>query len=131
MKHVMRNKTSKFAAALCAAALSTAFLASCVTQNILIVSPDLTKAADGTWKGDFDGGIVKVQVAATVKAHHIESVAILKHDCGKGKPAERIVDEIVAKQSLDVDTVSGATYSSKCILKATEIALESASSGAD
>jgi Uncharacterized protein conserved in bacteria len=131
MKHVMRNRSLIAAATLCAAAFSAACLFSCATPTILVASPDLTKVADGTWKGAYDGGLVKVEVAATLKSHRIESVAILKHECGKGKPAERIVDEIVAKQSLDVDTVSGATYSSKCILKATEIALESASSGAD
>jgi len=47
----------------------------------------------------------------------------------KGKPAEAIVDSVVAAQSLQVDIVSGATLSSKCILKAIEVALESAPRG--
>lgn len=133
-KRVARNRlnsTIAGAAAAAAGILLAAALASCVTPNIVIASPDLGKAADGAWRGFYDGGLVKVEVEAVVAAHRIEAVKILRHDCGKGRPAERIVDEIVAKQSLEVDTVSGATYSSKCILKATQLALEKAGSAAD
>jgi uncharacterized protein with FMN-binding domain len=107
-----------------AAAMAVMSLASCATKPIEIGSPDLTKVADGAWRGDYDGGLVQVEVEVTVKAHAIESVTILKHRNGRGKSAERITADIVAKQSLGVDTVSGATYSSKCILKAVELALE-------
>ena len=37
--------------------------------------------------------------------------------------AEGIIDEVIAAQTLQVDTVSGATRSSKAILKAVELAL--------
>ena len=40
-----------------------------------------------------------------------------------GNKAETIVDDVVDKQTLDVDTVSGATVSSKVILKSIENAL--------
>ena len=42
---------------------------------------------------------------------------------GKGSQAEKIVNEVVNKQSLDVDLVSGATISSKVIIKSVENAL--------
>jgi uncharacterized protein with FMN-binding domain len=113
-------------AALIAALALSAALSSCATKAIEIGSPDLAKAADGSWIGSYDGGIVKVELQVETKAHRIESVKILKHDCGKGRPAERLAADIVAAQSLSVDTVSGATYSSKCILKAAELALEKA-----
>jgi uncharacterized protein with FMN-binding domain len=64
-----------------------------------------------------------------VVAHRIESVKILKHRTFKGKPAERIVDSVIADQSLEVDTVSGATMSSECILEAIAAALASAERG--
>ncbi len=120
--HGTRRAALAALAAVCAMAL-----AACVTPTVEIGSVDLGKAADGTWKGFYDGGLVKVEVAVTVAAHRIERVDILRHDCGKGKPAERIVGDIVAAQSLEVDTVSGATFSSKCILKAVELALDEAS----
>ena len=40
-----------------------------------------------------------------------------------GEKAEEIIYEVINMQSIDVDTVSGATYSSKVILKAIENAL--------
>jgi len=76
---------------------------------------DLDAVPDGTYTGSEDGGIVKASVEVTVKNHTITQVKILSHDCGKGKPAEVIVDDIVEKNSLAVDTVSGATYSSNVI----------------
>jgi uncharacterized protein with FMN-binding domain len=115
------------AAALCAALFASTLLASCVTnkkEEVAIGSPDLSEVADGAWKGSYSAGLVKVEVEVVVAAHRIESVRILKHRTGKGKPAERIVDSVVAAQSLQVDLVSGATASSKCILKAIETALE-------
>jgi len=110
--------------ALLAAILATA----CVTPTIEIGSPDLSSARDGAWRGYYDGGMVKVEVEVAVSAHRIDSITILKHECGLGKPAERIVGSIVEAQSLDVDVVSGASFSSRCILKAVELALAQASS---
>ena len=40
-----------------------------------------------------------------------------------GEKAEVIIDKVMAEQSLEVDVVSGATLSSKCILNAIENAL--------
>ncbi len=40
-----------------------------------------------------------------------------------GQPAEAIIEDVVEDQSLDVDSVSGATYSSRVILKAIEATL--------
>jgi uncharacterized protein with FMN-binding domain len=117
------------AAAVLAAILATVLASSCVTPDIAIGSPDLSKVADGKWRGYYDGGLVKVEVEVGVAAHRIETVAILRHDCGKGRPAERIVGDIVARQGLDVDTVSGATYSSRVILKAVELALAAGAGG--
>ena len=36
-----------------------------------------------------------------------------------------LVDDVISKQSLEVDAVSGATVSSKCIIKAIENTLQS------
>ncbi len=126
----MRGARNTAPGLLAAAALIVAMMAaSCATPTILIGSPDLAKAKDGAWRGYYDGGMVKVEVEVAVKSHRIDSVTIVKHECGLGKPAEKITASIVAAQGLDVDTVSGATFSSRCILKAVEIALASASAG--
>lgn len=76
---------------------------------------DLSQVEDGTYTGSEDANIIKVTVEVTVKDHVITDVEILSHENGQGKPAEVIVDDIVAKNSVDVDAISGATYSSQVI----------------
>ncbi|MDP3178586.1 MAG: FMN-binding protein [Spirochaetaceae bacterium] len=123
MNAVFFRKAGRSVAATAAALVVALLAAGCLFPTIEIGSVDLSSVRDGRWTGSFDGNLVKVEVAATIASSRIVSVEILRHDCGKGKPAESIVDAIVATQSLDVDTISGATYSSRCILKATELAL--------
>ncbi|WP_312654260.1 FMN-binding protein [Proteiniclasticum sp.] len=87
-------------------------------QNI-----SLQEIEDGSYEGDYKAFPVTVKLNVEVKDHKMVKIAILKHDNGKGKSAEEITGDIIEKQSLDVDIVSGATYSSKVILKAVEDAL--------
>jgi len=76
---------------------------------------DLSSVEDGTYTGSEDAGLVKASVEVTVSNHTITKVTILSHDCGKGKPAEVIVGDVVAANSLEVDAISGATLSSNVI----------------
>jgi uncharacterized protein with FMN-binding domain len=98
-------------------------LQSCATEPIEVKTPDFTLLADGTYRGSYETGLVKAVVDVLMASGRIENVTIVSHRCGKGRPAEVIVNDVVEKQSLDVDVVSGATRSSKVILKAIEIAL--------
>lgn len=84
---------------------------------------DLTKLSDGSYKGAYSVFPVSVEVTVEVRAQKIVNITIDKHFNGQGKPAEVIIDEVINQQSLDVDMISGATYSSKVILKAIEDAL--------
>jgi uncharacterized protein with FMN-binding domain len=84
---------------------------------------DLASVEDGTYTGSEDGGMVSATVEVTVKNHIITDVTILSHKNGKGKPAEVIVNDIVANNSLEVDSISGATFSSNVIKKAVYNAL--------
>lgn len=115
-------KTGKLPAALGAALLILSVL-SCVSKDLSFSTPDLSAIADGLYRGSCDGGIVKATVDVRMASSRFEEVLIVSHDCGKGKPAEAIVDRVVEEQRLEVDAVSGATYSSKVILKAIENAL--------
>ncbi len=85
---------------------------------------------DGTYQGQAVGkeGYIKVEV--TVANSKIESVVILEHMETEGisDPAiETIPSKIVEAQSLDIDTVSGATVTSNAIIDAVSEALKSAS----
>lgn len=95
------------------------------TKSLTITTPNYARLADGTYRGAYEGGLVVAEVAVTIADGRIESVNLVKHDHGRGGEAEKIVDHIVAAQSLDIEVVSGATVSSKAILKATEHALQS------
>jgi uncharacterized protein with FMN-binding domain len=92
-------------------------------NNFDFTKIDLAGIPDGTYVGSEDGSLVKASVSVTVKDHIITQVKILSHDCGKGKPAEVIVDDIVKNNSLDVDAISGATFSSDVIKMAVYNAL--------
>ena len=59
----------------------------------------------------------------TVKKERLESIEILRHENGKGKKAEAIVDDMVRNNDSEVELVSGATVSSICIRNAVRNAL--------
>jgi uncharacterized protein with FMN-binding domain len=87
---------------------------------------DLSRVPDGTYPGACDVFPVSVEVRVAVKDHRICGIEIVKHRNGKGASAESIVTRVMNAQSLNVDVVSGATISSKVILKAVANALEGA-----
>ncbi len=90
---------------------------------------DMEQVADGTYTGSSDGGLVKVEVEVEVKDHKIVNINLLKHECGTGKPAESMLEEMVKKNTDDVDYVSGATASSRTIRNAVNQALQSGVEG--
>ena len=93
--------------------------------NMKIEDIDVSKISDGKYKGKFEMFPVSAEVDVTVKAHKISKIDLIKHVNGKGAAAEKIPDAVVKSGSLQVDVVSGATFSSKVILKAIENALKS------
>jgi len=82
-------------------------------SNIVISTMDFADIKD------FIGAKVKV----TIENGKIKNIALLDHKYGLGKKAEEIINTIKEKQTLEVDTISGATHSSTVIIKAIENAL--------
>lgn len=81
----------------------------------------------GTYTGTARGRNADVSVEVTVSEKRIESVNVLPNSESLGVsdlPQVRIPEEIVAYQSLGVDSVSGATITSNAILSAAAAALE-------
>ncbi|MFP4548602.1 MAG: FMN-binding protein [Fidelibacterota bacterium] len=91
--------------------------------NTEIHEVDLSQVDDGTYEGFYDCYMVKAKVNVTVSDHKITDIVIVEHDNGRGEEGEKVVPKVMEKQSLKVDTISGATASSKIILKAIELAL--------
>ncbi len=89
-------------------------------------------ATDGAYTASGKGNNGDVKVEVVVAGGKIESVAILEHQETPGisdKAVNELPAAIVAAQGLGIDTVSGATNTSKAILAAVEDCLTQA--GAD
>lgn len=77
--------------------------------------------ADGTYEGSANGFSGKIKVSVVIKNQTIRSINILSNSDDEAffnRAKEGVTASILAKQSTDVDTVSGATYSSRGIINA-------------
>jgi uncharacterized protein with FMN-binding domain len=83
---------------------------------------DLSRIADGTYPGSYKAGRFSYSVQVTVKSHRIEAVK-----WAGSRPADAILQKIFARiveaQTPQVDTVSGASLTTKAASKAVEDAL--------
>ncbi len=81
--------------------------------------------ADGVYKGTGTGYAGEITVAVQIKDKQIVSIDILSasDDDAFLSRAKAVIDRIIESQTLDVDTVSGATYSSNGIISAVKNAL--------
>lgn len=87
---------------------------------------DLSKIKDGTYEGTGTGFRGQVKVAVTVKSHKITAIKVLSSSDDAAyfnRASKGVIQSIISKQSLNVDAVSGATYSSKGIIAAVKNAL--------
>jgi uncharacterized protein with FMN-binding domain len=85
---------------------------------------DLTALKDGVYNGKAGGFICSMDLDVTVKDHRITDISINRQINGGGKfRAPGMTDRIIKAQSVEVDTVSGATLTSETILTAVYRAL--------
>ncbi len=94
-------------------------------QRLQINEVELTKVSDGTYHGEFFYYDFMYEVEVVVVDHEITQIAVLKNidDVEYAKRTEDMVEQVVKEQSLKVDMVTGATITSKALLKAIENAL--------
>lgn len=125
----MKQNSKKIRIIVCAVLLIVFSSAVCISsylddiRQINILTPELSSLADGDYKGEYTILPVDVEVKVSIENNQISNVEILKHFNGLGKQAEAVIPLVLNQQSLDIDSVSGATVSSKCILKAIENAM--------
>lgn len=84
---------------------------------------DASALADGVYHGEYAMAPIRVKLDVQVSGGRIVRIDLLEHRNGQGKPAEVVLAAIVEQQKVDVDSVSGATYSSMALKKAVERAL--------
>lgn len=85
--------------------------------------------ADGTYTGEAQGYGGPVKMEITIEHEQITDCTVLsaeKEDTAYFDAAQGVIDEVLDEQTAEVDTVSGATFSSRGILGAVEDALEQA-----
>lgn len=97
--------------------------------EITISDVDLSQIPNGSYEGSYDAIMVAAKVRVDIRNHKINDIKLIEHKQERGAKAERIVNDIKNAQSLKVDTVTGATNSSKVILKAVQNALISGMKG--
>ena len=83
----------------------------------------LSAVADGVYKGMQETPLVKVTVSVKVQNHAIAGIQLLRHENGRGAPAEALLEKMVRENTSEVEVVSGATMSSKVITAAVRNAL--------
>lgn len=89
----------------------------------------ISAVEDGIYEGEAETALVKVTVLVTVADHQIRDIQLTRHENGRGAPAEAMLAEMVRQNTSEVDTVSGATMSSKTIRAAVRNALAKGRSG--
>ena len=88
---------------------------------------------DGTYYGTAEGYLGDITVAVVIQNQTIQSVEILSNedDAAYFDRAKVVANRVVNQQTTGVDTVSGATYSSRGIINAIQAALDAAKIAAD
>lgn len=88
---------------------------------------DAQSFVDGTYEGEGVGYAGHIKVKVVVKDSKIVSIEVTEVEADDApfvSKAKGVIDSILEYQTLDVDTISGATFSSKGIIAAVRNALE-------
>lgn len=89
-----------------------------------IQNVDINEIRDGDYIGAFSYGGFKYEVKTIVVDHKIKDIVILHNrDTKHARRAEGVVSEILESQTPNVDAISGATTTSKALMKAVENSL--------
>ncbi|MFW0861552.1 MAG: FMN-binding protein [Dethiobacter sp.] len=91
-------------------------------QNISAPAFSLAGVADGTYSGTASGFKGEIALEVTVAGGKITAINVTaqQETADRWADAKKVIEEIIAKQTVQVDTVSGATISSDAIIKAVQ-----------
>lgn len=93
-------------------------------EKMVVQKVDFSRVPDGTYTGNFDGDRWSNTVRVTVKDHKITDIKLIKDVTFKSPAkAQELFRRVEVAQSLNVDTISGATVTSKAYLQAIANAL--------
>jgi uncharacterized protein with FMN-binding domain len=89
-----------------------------------ITAIDFTDLRDGIYTGKADRFPISAQVEMHIKNGHLNNMNLFIRRSTRRAETQETARRVIQNQSLDVDVVSGATYSSVLLLKAMEDALK-------
>lgn len=93
-------------------------------KNLVINSVNLAQVNDGVYTGTYNGGRWTNEVAVTVSNKKISQIDVVKTVSFETPDVTHtVINNVIEKQDTKVDTVSGATITSKAYLKSIENAL--------
>ncbi|MBC8376131.1 MAG: FMN-binding protein [FCB group bacterium] len=96
-------------------------------RNMEIGNPDLTLVPDGIHRGSVSYSGFEYTVAVKVSESMIVGIGIVQNRGSEyARFAEAIIPRVIKQQTPNVDGITGATTTSKCLMKAVETALEGA-----
>jgi uncharacterized protein with FMN-binding domain len=94
-------------------------------RNLVVNDVRLENIPDGLYEGSFKGGRFTNSVEVTIKDHRITDIRKIGTSIPTEKIYKQIYDKVMEKQSLAIDTVSGASVTTRTALKAIENAFSS------
>ena len=93
-------------------------------RNIPIANTDLSHFPDGVYQGEATVGGFTYRVEVRVADHRLTAVKILQNRTSKyARFAQGIIPRIMKHQNANVRPITGATTTSKALMKAVEDAL--------
>lgn len=94
-------------------------------RQLDIQNVNLTNIPDGNYIGSFSYSGFEYTVKTNVKTHQITDIEVLQNrDTEHARRAEGVLNEIINSQTPNVDAISGATTTSKALMKAVENSLQ-------
>lgn len=95
-------------------------------KKVTLNGIDLSVVSDGSYTGTYDFKRWSNTVTVHVEDHRIVDIEIIEDVMAEGATncSDDIIMHVIEAQNTNIDTVSGATVTSKAYLKAIENALE-------
>lgn len=93
-------------------------------RNMPIKHINLSMVKNGKYPGEFSYGGYTYRVEVIVRNQKFGDIIVISNrNTSYAKKAEKVIENIMAQQKNDVDAITGATTTSKALLKAVENAI--------
>lgn len=110
-------------AVLTAAAMFSVIALALRPTTLQVQEVDMSRVHDGEYIGIYQNKLLLAVVRVEVFDHQIMEIEVLQHKESYMPQARQTAEQVVEQQSLQVDTIAGATFTCDTVRKAVENAL--------